>query len=80
MSQAEIAVTLDEELLSRLDKLVNERRFPDRSRAVQEALRDKLDRLDRDQFALECGKLDPKEERELAEEGMAGDFKQWPPY
>lgn len=80
MSSAKIAVTIDQELLSRLDRLVQEQRFPNRSRAVQEALRDKLDRLDRSRLARACAKLDPAFEQQLADEGLTEDFKQWPEY
>jgi Arc/MetJ-type ribon-helix-helix transcriptional regulator len=68
---AKIAVTIDAELLSRLDRLVRERRFPNRSRAVAEALRDKLERLERSRLARECAKLDREVEQQLAEEGLA---------
>jgi metal-responsive CopG/Arc/MetJ family transcriptional regulator len=64
---AKIAVTIDQELLTRLDRLVKERRFPNRSRAVREALRDKLERIDRSRLARECAKLDPAFEQQMAE-------------
>ena len=68
MSSAKIAVTIDQSLLTRLDKLVKEHRFPNRSRALQEALRDKIDRLDRTRLAWECAKLDKVAEQQMAEE------------
>ena len=80
MPAAKIAVTIDQELLTRLDRMVKERRFANRSRAVQEALRDKLDRLDRSRLARECAKLDPGMEQQLAEEGLTEDIQQWPEY
>jgi metal-responsive CopG/Arc/MetJ family transcriptional regulator len=80
MASAKIAVTIDEGLLTRLDRLVRERKFSNRSRAIDEALRDKLSRVERRRLARECAKLDPDYERQLAEEGMAEDFKQWPEY
>lgn len=80
MPSAKIAITLDPDLLVRLDRLVSQRRYPNRSRAVQEALRDKLDRLERGRLARECEKLDPRAERELADEGLAEDLRQWPEY
>ena len=80
MPSAKIAITIDQQLLSRLDRLVKARRFPNRSRAVQEALRDKLDRLEHRRLARECAKLDPRAEQELADEGLAEDFSQWPEY
>jgi metal-responsive CopG/Arc/MetJ family transcriptional regulator len=75
-----IAVTIDKELLARLDRLVEEDRFPSRSRAVQEAIRDKLERLDRSRLARECAKLDPQFEQSVAEEGFAADIQEWPEY
>ena len=80
MRSAKIAVTIDKGLLSRLDRLVKEQRFPNRSRAVQEALLDKLDRLDRSRLARECAKLDPVFEQQLAEEALTEDLDQWPEY
>jgi metal-responsive CopG/Arc/MetJ family transcriptional regulator len=80
MNREKIAVTLERDLLTRLDRLVKERRFANRSRAVQEALREKLDRLDRGRLARECAKLDPAEEKELADEGLEEDLERWPGY
>lgn len=80
MASAKIAITIDHGLLTRLDRLVKDRRFPNRSQALQEALRDKLDRIDRNRLARECAKLDPKEEQQLAEEGFSEDMQSWPAY
>jgi len=80
MSQAKIAVSIDRELLARLDQLVTEHQFPNRSRAVQEALRDKLERLDRSRLARECAKLDPAFEQQLADEGLKEDMESWPEF
>ncbi len=80
MRTAKIAITLDHATLTKLDRLVQERRFANRSRAIQEALHDKLERLERTRLARECAKLDPTYEQELADLGLAEDFKQWPAY
>jgi len=80
MRAARIAITIDQDMLRRLDRLVKEDRYPSRSRLVQEALKDKLQRLDRSRLARECSKLNAKEEQELAEEGLAMDVAQWPEY
>jgi metal-responsive CopG/Arc/MetJ family transcriptional regulator len=80
MSTAKIAVTIDKDLLARLDRMVGERRFPNRSRAVQEAIREKLSRIDRNRLARESAKLDPNFEQQMTEEGIAEDFEQWPEY
>jgi metal-responsive CopG/Arc/MetJ family transcriptional regulator len=80
MAADKIAITLDEELVKRLDQLVAERHFPNRSRAVQEAVREKLERIDRTRLATECKKLDAKFEQQLAELGMNADAESWPEY
>lgn len=80
MATAKIAVSIDADLLTELDRWVLAHRFPSRSRAVQEALREKLERMGRGRLAKECAKLDPKFEQQLADEGMAEDFQQWPAY
>jgi Arc/MetJ-type ribon-helix-helix transcriptional regulator len=80
MSTAKIAVTIDQDLLTRLDRMVRDGRFPNRSRAVREALHDKLERMEKSRLARECAKLDPEFEKQLAEEGLSLDFEQWPAY
>lgn len=80
MRSAKIAVTIDQDLLIRVDRLVKQKRFPNRSRAVQEALHEKLDRLDRGRLARECDKLDPAFEQCLADEGLSGKMESWPEY
>ncbi len=80
MSTAKVAITLDEDLLRRLDRLVKNRLFENRSRAIQEAVREKLSRLDRDRLARECAKLDRKFEQALAEEGLSVELEEWPGY
>jgi Arc/MetJ-type ribon-helix-helix transcriptional regulator len=80
MTATKIAITLDANLLRKVDLLVAERRFPSRSRAIQEAVKIALDRLDAGRLGRECAKLDPKLEQDLAEQGLAEDFQAWPRY
>jgi len=80
MTTAKVAITLGEETLTRLDRLVKERIFPNRSKAIQEAVEEKLDRLERSRLARECAKLDPAFEQAMAEEGMSEELGQWPEY
>ena len=80
MAATKIAVTIDRDLLAQLDQLVVDNQFPNRSRAVQEAIRDKLHRLKRHRLARECAKLDPNSEKAMEEEGLEEDFNQWPEY
>ena len=74
MARSRVAVSLDEQILQRLDSLVEEAVFPNRSQAIEMTVQEKLRRLDQgDQgrLARECAKLDPDFERALAEEGFA---------
>ena len=80
MSTAKVAITIDRQTLRRLDRLVKSRRFANRSRAVQEAVSEKLARMERSRLAEECAKLDRKAEQAMAEEGMTRDMEQWPEY
>jgi hypothetical protein len=40
----------------------------------------KTSRHDHERLAGECAKLDPAEEKALAEEGMGDELAHWPPY
>lgn len=80
MRTVKVAITIDRDLLDCLDQLVKENKFPNRSRAVQEAIRDKLQRLKKGRLAREAAKLDPVFEQAMAEEGLTEDSKQWPEY
>jgi Arc/MetJ-type ribon-helix-helix transcriptional regulator len=80
MSTEKIAITIEDKTLTRLDSLVKSRAFPSRSRLIQEAIREKLERLDRCRLARECAKLDEKFEKSLAEEGISEELSEWPEY
>ena len=80
MSAAKVAITIEAELLKRVDRMVEQRRFPNRSRAIQEAVREKLERMDRGRLARECAKLNRALEQKMAEEGLAGDLEEWPEF
>jgi len=80
MSTEKIAITIEGKTLTRLDSLVKSRAFPSRSRLIQEAIREKLERLDRSRLARECAKLDEQFEKSLAEEGISEELSEWPEY
>ncbi len=80
MSRSKIAITLDKGMLDQLDLLVARRIFPNRSRAIQQAVAEKLRKLERTRLDEECAKLDPKFEKALAEEGMSKELREWPEY
>ena len=80
MGASKIAISLDETLLTRLDQLVQTQVFPSRSKVIQEAVREKLERFDRSRLARECKKLDQQFEQALADEGLVEDEEEWPEY
>ena len=80
MPKTKLAVTLDERLVDEVDRLVAARHFPNRSQAIESAVAEKVKRLAKTRLARECANLDPKEERALAEEGLAGSRDTWPEY
>lgn len=80
MSTTKVAITIDENLLRRLDRLVKNRLFENRSRAIQEAVSEKLARLEQNRLARECAKLDRKFEQNMAEEGLSAEVGEWPEY
>ena len=80
MSTAKIAITIEEEMLGKLDRLVSSKVFPNRSKAIQEAIKEKLTRVNRSRLARECAKLDSAVEKAFAEEGFSQEIDQWPEY
>jgi len=80
MGRAKIGVSLDKTTLQKLDRLVVAEVFSNRSRAIESAVTEKLQRLDRTRLARECAKLDPDFEKALAEEGLSKDVTEGPEY
>jgi metal-responsive CopG/Arc/MetJ family transcriptional regulator len=80
MAKAKLAVTLDVETLSEVDRLVARRVYPNRSRVIEEAVKEKLARMNRSRLARECALLDPVFEQALAEEGIGEELSEWPEY
>jgi len=80
MGKTKVAVTIDALAIIKIDRLVNAKVFANRSQAIQEALYEKIERIEHSRLAEECAKLDAVEERQLAEEGMNGEIDAWPEY
>ena len=80
MGASKIAITIDNNMLKRLDMLVKSKFFPNRSKAIQDAVAEKLTRLEKGRLAQECAKLDPDFEQSLAEEGFTSELEEWPEY
>ena len=53
MGKGKIAITLDEEFVGELDRLVNEHVFQNRSQAIQEAVSEKLLRMKHSRLTME---------------------------
>jgi len=80
MAKIKIAIAVRSGLLARLDEIVARGAFPSRSQAIEDAIKEKLERMDRSRLARECAKLDPDDEKAFAEEGMQGESEEWPEY
>lgn len=79
MGRAKIAITVDEHALAEIDRLVREGVYPNRSKAIEAAVQDRLERSRHSRLARESAKLDKSEEQALANEGYAGE-SEWPEY
>ena len=70
MNKTKVAIMIDADLLAHLDRLVADQLFPGRSLAVQQAVQEKIERLEHPRLARERAKLDPLYEQEMADEGL----------
>ncbi len=80
MRTSKVAISIEKATLEKLDRLVRNKVFPSRSRAIQEAIEEKLSRLKRTRLAEECAKLDPATEQAMAEEALSEELHQWSEY
>ncbi|MGH8613485.1 MAG: ribbon-helix-helix domain-containing protein [Gammaproteobacteria bacterium] len=78
MSKRKVAITIERPLLERIDRLVAQAAFPNRSQAIEQAIREKLERLETDRLGKECAKLDPAFEKAMAEKGLSLGLSAWP--
>ena len=79
MATNKIAITIEGGLLREVDRMVGAGRFPNRSRAIQEALRFVIDRWKHRRLAAEAARLDPRAERREADFFGRGEAP-WPGY
>ncbi len=80
MSVAKVTISIESNLLKKVDRLVKERIFSNRSQAVQSAVEEKVSRLDNNRLERECAKLNKTEEQNLADLGLAGEVEEWLEY
>lgn len=70
MTVDKVTISIESNLLKKIDRLVKARVFPNRSQAVQVAVSEKIKRFKRERLANECTKLDILEEQTLADEWL----------
>lgn len=80
MPYAKVAITLDPDFLRVIDRWVLEGRYPNRSKAIQDAVKDKIENPRRKRLAEEASKLKVKEERAMAEEALFSGNELWDEY
>ncbi|MEP7119415.1 MAG: ribbon-helix-helix domain-containing protein [Byssovorax sp.] len=80
MAKTKVAVTIEAELVERVDALVRAHLFPSRSQVIEIALTEKIAGMERGRLARECAKLNAGEEQALADEGYSEDTGAWPAY
>jgi metal-responsive CopG/Arc/MetJ family transcriptional regulator len=80
MSVAKVTISIESNLLKKVDRLVKERVFSNRSQAVQSAIEEKVSRLDSNRLARECAKLNKTEEQFLANLGLESEAEKWLEY
>jgi len=80
MSTAKIAITLEKEIVAQIDRWAREGKYPSRSKAIQEAVKERMVRWRKTRLLEEATKLNPREEKALAEEGLLTENEAWPAY
>jgi Arc/MetJ-type ribon-helix-helix transcriptional regulator len=80
MTAAKIAISIDPEVLERIDSLVRDKKFRSRSEVFQTAVAEQLFRLSEHSLAVECEKLDAAEEQAFADMGLSSELIEWPEY
>ena len=80
MPKQKVAVTIEKDLVAILDRLVSEGKYPSRSSAVEDAVIERLIKVEKSRLAEESAKLDPAFEQAMADEGLLGDLAEWPDY
>jgi metal-responsive CopG/Arc/MetJ family transcriptional regulator len=80
MRYAKVAISIEESVLKKIDRLVKAKAFESRSQAFQKAVENTLEKVERSQLIRECAKLDKRTERKLADEGLIKDLEEWPDY
>jgi len=70
MGTVKVTISIEKKVLKRLDQMVAEKKFQNRSEAIQNAVEEKIGRMKHNRLAEECAKLDVAFEQSLADEGL----------
>ncbi len=73
MSTKSINITIDENLLAKLDAIVASGRYANRSRSIEEAIADKLKALDEEMIGEQAKMLNEED----TEEWFEGELESW---
>jgi Arc/MetJ-type ribon-helix-helix transcriptional regulator len=76
MPTTKVAITLDEGVVREIDRWVKEGKYPNRSKAIQEAIKERMGHLRKTRLVREASRLNPEEEKALAEEGLGVENKE----
>lgn len=79
MASAKIAISLDPKDLRQVDELVRRGVAASRSQLIQQAVQERLARVNRTRLAQECAKLKPEAEQAESENWMVAETS-WPEY
>jgi len=80
MPKRKVAVTIEKDLITKLDRMVSQGKYASRSSAVEDAVIERIIKVEKSRLAEESAKLDPSFEQAFADEGLAGDLSEWPEY
>ncbi len=80
MPKQKVAVTIEKDLITKLDLMVSQGKYASRSSAVEDAVIERITKVEKTRLAEESAKLDSSFEQALADEGLVGDLSEWPEY
>ena len=73
MSAAKITISIEEQLLRKLDQWIHGNSFRSRSQAIQVAIQEQVDRLEQTRLARECIKQPSTERRGICSKLLKGE-------
>lgn len=80
MPKAKIAITINEDIVDKIDQLVKKHDYQNRSQVIEDAIREKLLKINKYRLSKELNNIDIDEERKMAEEGIEGEINEWAQY